>query len=83
MNEMHLRMANTHNGGYALLCLHCGDMYVPALPISIDMMLAASESFANSHRRCPKPAVLFEEDALLGRADIPHLRNRGGAKSSD
>lgn len=71
----YIRMANTHNGGYAFLCLHCGDMYVPALPISIEMMLAAAKSFEKSNSRCKKPEVLFNEDDLLGRADIRHLIN--------
>ena len=75
--QAHLRMANTHNGGYAFLCLDCGDMYVPALPISIDMMLAAAKSFGKSHRRCKKPDTLFDENALLGRGDIKHLLNLG------
>ncbi len=73
----YIRMANTQNGGYAFLCLHCGDVYVPALPISIDMMLAAAKSFGKSHRYCKRPDTLFDENALLGRGDIKHLLNLG------
>lgn len=75
MNRDYIRMANTPNGGYAFLCLHCGDMYVPALPISIEMMIAAAKSFEKSHRHCKKPNVLFTEEALLTNADTRHLRN--------
>ncbi len=76
-DQEYIRMANTENGGYAFLCLHCGDVYVPALPISIDMMLAAAKSFGKSHRHCRKPEVLFDENVLLGRGDIRHLLNVG------
>jgi hypothetical protein len=70
VTEEHLRMANTNDGRYAFLCLHCGGTYELALPISIDMMIAASKSFAKSHRRCRKPAMLFDENVLLGRKAV-------------
>ena len=59
------------------MCLHCGDVYVPALPISMDMFLSACKLFSRSHRGCKAPAVLFDADVLLGRSDVKHLINKG------
>lgn len=75
-NQDHLRMANTETGGYALICLHCGDIYVPSLPISIDMFLDISKRFGKQHKncRCPGNGPL-DENALLAKAGIRHLSN--------
>lgn len=72
----HVYMGNTDTGGYALICCHCGAIYVPALPISIDMFIKVSRQFGVEHASC---LVLgsgrFDPDALLVRAGLRHLRN--------
>lgn len=67
----HIRMANTATGAYALICTHCGEVYVPALPISIDGMLALMKSFGKEHGGCKAANVgAFPVDMLLARANI-------------
>lgn len=64
-------MANTDAGSYALICSHCGEIYVPALPVSIDGFLAFSKSFEKEHARCVAPAAgPFPVDLLLMRAGV-------------
>lgn len=73
----HLFMANTDAGGYALVCAHCGDVYVPALPISIDGFLAISKSFGKEHKACRAPVGgAFPVDLLLMRANVRAWRAR-------
>lgn len=72
----HIRIANTDNGGYALLCLHCGEIYVPSLPISIDMFLAVSKQFGKEHKDCACPPTgQLDAERLLQKADLRHLVN--------
>lgn len=73
----HLRVGNTDNGGYVIMCLHCGDIYVPALPCTIDMMLSISRQFGRDHNDCPKPEQLFDEAALRQKGAVKHLMNEG------
>ena len=67
----HVRIANTAAGGHALICTHCGTVYVPALPISVDGMLALMKSFGKEHGGCrPANAGAFPVDLLLEKANI-------------
>lgn len=70
----HVRIANTVTGAYALICTHCGTVYVPALPISVDGMLALMKSFGEEHGRCkPANAGAFDADLLLAKANITSM----------
>ena len=72
----HIRIANTDTGGYALLCLHCGKIYVPSLPISLDMFLAVSKQFNKEHKDCACPPTgQLDAEHLLQKADLRHLNN--------
>lgn len=72
----HILTGNTFTGGYALLCTHCGEVYVPSLPISIEMFLKVSRQFGKEHRHCVKPeAGALDPQSLLRKASIRHLRN--------
>lgn len=40
------------------VCERCGSTYSMALPVSVDLLAAASESFVRTHRHCkPREAV--------------------------
>ena len=76
MSDEHIFMGNTDVGGYALICTHCGAIYVPSLPISIDMFLGVSRQFGKEHKRCVKPKTgVLNPDELLQKAGLRHLRN--------
>ena len=76
MTNDHILMGNTDNGGHALICTHCGDIYVPSLPISIDMFLKIGRQFGKEHRHCAKPeASAHDADELMRKANLRHLRN--------
>jgi len=61
----HVAFGNTDDGRYALLCCHCGEVYTPQLPISIDMMQAAIKQYGKDHRACKAPADGPLSDVLL------------------
>ena len=65
MSGSHVRLGNTDDGRYALLCCHCGEVYVPSLPISIDMMSAVVKQFGKDHNRCKAPADGPISDVVL------------------
>ena len=78
MSNGHILFANTDNGGYALICTHCGAIYVPSLPISIDMFLGVSRQFGIEHKNCAKPeAGAHDADDLLRKANLRHLEVKG------
>jgi rubredoxin len=40
-------------------CIHCGDVYKPALPCPLTMMAAMMKEFVKIHRKCkPNPKQL-------------------------
>lgn len=45
-----------HDSGYALICAHCGAVYVPAMPMSTGMFAAISRQFDKDHINCVAPA---------------------------
>lgn len=61
----HVRMGNTDDGRYALLCCHCGEVYTPQLPISLDMMSSILKEFGKQHRTCKAPIGGPLNDLLL------------------
>jgi len=46
----------------AMVCLHCGREYVPALPIELNMYAAMAREFIRQHGDCPKPAEARNAD---------------------
>lgn len=43
---------NTSDGRYEFFCKECGASYIPALPISIGMMVSLMEQFGKEHEHC-------------------------------
>ena len=39
----------------AFKCLHCGDIYKPAIPCLLDVLVAMSRAFVHAHKNCKKP----------------------------
>lgn len=67
----HLYMGSTDAGGYALICAHCGAVYVPALPISTGMFVAIGRQFDKDHINCHAPASgALNPDEILRRAGL-------------
>jgi hypothetical protein len=64
----HVRIANTNDGGYRMFCLHCGQYYTPALPISMDMMLANMKVFGKEHNKCKPGERIFTEREIMQKA---------------
>lgn len=58
----HIIMSTIYSGehvpsgvaGGELLCLHCGDRYMPTFPSPLGMMIAIQKEFGKEHRRCKK-----------------------------
>lgn len=70
----HLRIGNTADGHYAVLCQHCGAVFVPSLPVSLGMLEAILNQFAREHRSCKAPATgPIDEAMLLARANVKGL----------
>lgn len=73
MSADHMRMGNTASGYYVAMCLHCGEFYVPALPVALNVFSATVKAFAANHRRCRKPADLdlaLREREIMAAADV-------------
>ncbi len=49
-NHVVMHDGSVHPFGFE--CLHCRQFLPIALPVSVDVMLAASEDFARRHARC-------------------------------
>lgn len=76
MKADHIRMGNTDTGAHALICTHCGEIYVPSLPCSIDMFLKVSKQFGSEHRRCVKPeSGALDAVDLMFKAGLRRLPN--------
>lgn len=41
----------------AMVCLHCGREYAPALPLESRMYIALVREFGHQHCDCPEPEV--------------------------
>lgn len=74
MKSDHIRIGNTDTGAHAFICTHCGDIYVPSLPCSVDMFLTMSRQFGKEHRKCAKPASgALDAVGLLYKAGLRRL----------
>jgi hypothetical protein len=73
MKSDHLRMGNTASGYYVAFCLHCGEYYVPALPVPLYLFSAMLKAFNRSHRDCKCPAgvdLALREREIMAAANV-------------
>jgi hypothetical protein len=63
--ETHV-VINGHDEHGRFECLHCGTIYLPALPCSIQMYIDMLNSFGKAHDQC-----LLRKKGRLGPAKMP------------
>lgn len=61
----HVKMGNTESGGYVLFCLHCGERYVPVLPISVEKFSEKCDEFFAAHKDCRPGEQVFTVEQMM------------------
>lgn len=65
MEEDHIQMANTPNGAYVAFCLHCGERWIPTLPIPMNEFSDKLNRFVAEHKSCPKGEREFTVEQMV------------------
>lgn len=63
----HISIGNHTSGRYRLFCLHCGQHYDPALPISMVMFSAVCKEFDKEHRNHKPGERVFTAEEIMAR----------------
>lgn len=61
----HVRMANTPGGAYVMFCLHCGERWIPVLPIPVNDLSNKCQKFIGDHQGCQKGEREFTVEQMV------------------
>lgn len=59
-----LGMTSTANGGYVMFCLHCGQRYIPVLPMPMDKFSVEVNGFMAEHKDCKPGDRVFTVEQM-------------------
>ena len=60
----HIQMANTPNGAYVAFCLHCGERWIPTLPIPMNEFSDKVNRFVLEHKDCKQGEQVFTVEQM-------------------
>lgn len=61
----HIQMANTPGGAYVMFCLHCGERWIPTLPIPVSEFSNKCKLFIIAHKGCQKGEREFTVEQMV------------------